>query len=287
MTPLRRRMIEDMQLRNFSPHTQAAYVRAVTKFAKHFGQSPDRLGPEEVRAYLVHMVQQRRVSWSLYNQTLCALRFYYHTTLGRDRLLESIPCPKEQKTLPVVLSADEVRQFFDAIRNVKHRAMFMTAYAAGLRVSELVGLRVEDIDSSRMLIRVRQGKGRKDRYVKLAKRLLKVLRMYWKARRPSSWLFPGKCLDRPMNPKVVAMICQQIRKRAKLSKHVTVHTLRHSYATHLLDAGTDLRTIQVLLGHRSIKTTALYTHVSQAKIESTPSPLDLLEPDEEDDSATS
>ncbi len=285
MTPLRQRMIEDMQLRNFSPHTQVAYVRAVAKFAKHFARSPDRLGPEEVRAYLVGMVG-RRVSWSLYNQTLCALRFYYHTTLGRDHLLESIPCPKEQKTLPVVLSADEVRRFLDAIRNLKHRAMFMTAYAAGLRVSELVGLQVEDIDSSRMLIRVRQGKGRKDRYVKLAKRLLEVLRMYWKARHPSSWLFPGKYLDRPMNPKVVAMICQQIRKRAKLRKHVTVHTLRHSYATHLLDAGTDLRTIQVLLGHRSIKTTALYTHVSQAKIKSTPSPLDLLEPEGEEDATS-
>ncbi len=286
MTPLRQRMIEDMQLRNFSPHTREAYVRAVAKFAKHFAHPPDRLGPEEVRAYLVDMVQRRRVSWSLYNQTLCALRFYYHTTLGRDHLLKSIPCPKGQKRFPVVLSTNEVSRFLDVITNLKHRAMFMTAYSAGPRVSELVALRVSDIDSSRMLIRIRQGKGRKDRYVKLADRLLVVLRDYWKAYHPTAWLFPGKHHDRPIHRVTVAIVCRQIGKRAGLRKRVTVHMLRHSYATHLLDAGTDLRIIQALLGHRSIKTTALYTHVSQAKIESTPSPLDLLEPERQEDATS-
>jgi integrase/recombinase XerD len=286
MTALRQRMIEDMQLRNFSPHTQEAYVRAVAKFAKHFGRAPDLLGPVEVRAYLVDMVGRRRVSWSLYNQALCALRFYYHTTLGRDQLLKSIPCPKEEKRLPVVLITNEVSRFFDAITNLKHRAMFMTAYSAGPRVSELVSLLVDDIDSSRMLISIRQGKGRKDRYVKLADRLLEVLRDYWKAYRPSRWLFPGNHHDKPIHRVTVAIVCRQIGKRAGLRKRVTVHMLRHSYATHLLDAGTDLRTIQVLLGHRSIKTTALYTHVSQAKIESTPSPLDLLEPERQEDATS-
>jgi len=270
-------MIQDMQLRNFSPHTQKAYVRAVAKFAQFFGTSPDLLSPEQVRTYLVHLVQQKRASWSFYNQTLCALRFYYHTTLGKDCLLAGIPCPKEQKKLPVVLSTSEVTRFFNAITNLKHRAMFMAAYAGGLRVSELVGLRVRDIDSQRMMIRICQGKGRKDRFVPLSTRLLEVLRAYWTARRPTGWLFPGKFPDRPIHPRAVHLICRRITRRAGLNKHVTVHTLRHSYATHLLDTGTDLRTIQVLLGHRNIKTTARYTHVSPAKLGSIPSPLDLLD----------
>lgn len=277
MTPTRARMIEDMQLRNFSPHTQKAYVRAVAKFAQFFNQSPDRLGPEEVRAYLIHLVQQRKLAWGTYNQTLCALRFYYHTTLGKDGSLAGVPCPKVQKKLPVVLSTSEVGRFFNAITNLKHRAMFMAAYACGLRVSELVGLRVGDIDSTRMMIRVFQGKGRKDRYVPLAIRLLEILRAYWAARRPTGWLFPGKFPDRPIHPRAVHLIGHKIAKRAGLTKRVTVHALRHSYATHLLDAGTDLRTIQVLLGHRNIKTTARYTHVSPAKLGSIPSPLDLLD----------
>jgi len=276
MTRLRKRMIEDMQMRNFSPCTQEVYVRAVAKFAAFFGLPPERLGPGEVRVYLLHLVQERRVSWSLYNQTLCALRFFYQTTLGRKHLLDGIPCPKEQKRLPAVLSPEEVRRFLEAITNLKHRALFMTVYAAGLRASEVLGLRPEDIDSSRMLIRVRQGKGHKDRYVKLSAKLLDVLREYWKRSRPRPWLFPGQYPEKPIVRNVLCELCNRIAKRAGLSKRVTVHTLRHSYATHLLDAGTDLRTIQVLLGHRSIKTTALYTHVSPAKIESTPSPLDLL-----------
>lgn len=277
MTPTRVRMIEDMQLRNFSPHTQRAYVRAVATFAQFFGKSPDLLGPEEVRTYLIHLVQQRQVSWSFYNQTLCALRFYYQATLGKEGLLTGIPCPKPQKKLPVVLSVPEVSRFFNVITNIKHRALLMTAYASGLRVSELIALCIKDIDSARMMIHVRQGKGGKDRYVKLSSRLLKVLRAYWRTRQPTQWLFPGRFPNQPIHQTSVNLICQQIAQRAKLGKRVTIHTLRHSYATHLLDAGTDLRTIQALLGHRSIKTTALYTHVSQAKLESTPSPLDLID----------
>ena len=277
MTPTRTRMIEDMQMRNLSPHTQRAYVSAVARFATFFQKSPEQLGPEDVRTYLLHIVHKRRASWSFYNQTLCALRFLYHTTLVRPHLLDGIPCPKKAKRLPVILSPDEVQRFLSVINNPKHRALFMTAYAAGLRVSELVNLRVEDIDSARMLIRVRQGKGFKDRYGKLADRLLIELREYWKIRRPTTWLFPGEHPDRPIHTSTVTRLCGDIANRAALGKHVSVHTLRHSFATHLLDHGTDLRTIQVLLGHRALSTTAIYTHVSQAKLQSTPSPLDLLE----------
>ncbi|MGD2111355.1 MAG: tyrosine-type recombinase/integrase [Phycisphaerae bacterium] len=277
MTPLRTRMVEDMKMRNLSPHTQRVYVSVVARFAAFFQKSPEELEPEDIRTYLLHIVNERRASWSFYNQTLCALRFVYHTTLGRPHLLDGIPCPKKTKRLPVILSPEEVRRFFSVIRNPKHRALFMTAYAAGLRVSELVNLRVEDIDSARMLIRVRQGKGFKDRYVKLADRLLIELREYWRLRRPTTWLFPGEHPDRPIHASTVNRLCSDIANRAALGKHVSVHTLRHSFATHLLDHGTDLRTIQVLLGHRALSTTAIYTHVSQAKLQSTPSPLDLLE----------
>lgn len=283
MTPLRQRMIEDMNLRNLAPLTVRTYVERVAKFAQHFGKSPERLGPAEVRAYLVHLVHDRHVSWSYYNQALCALRFLYNVTLGDDRILKGIVCPKQEKRLPVVLSLEEVGQFFQAVSNLKHRAILMTAYAAGLRVSEVVALRAEDIDSRRMVIRVRQAKGRKDRYVMLSPRLLDFLREYWKAlrRRPelrsSPWLFPGQDPDRPMTSKPVHVACKAAREVSGLSKHVTVHTLRHSFATHLLEAGTDIRTIQILLGHRNIKTTALYTHVSTATLEATLSPLDRLD----------
>jgi integrase/recombinase XerD len=278
MTPLRQRMLEDMQLRNLSPQTQRAYVRAVAKLAQFYQKSPDQLQREEVRAYLVHLVQKRQVSFSLYNQIRCALRFLYQVTLGREWVLDRIVCQKVAKRLPVVLSRAEMAQFFAAIRWLKDRAMFMTVYGAGLRVSELVALRVCDIDSQRMVIRVQQGKGRKDRYVMLSPKLLEVLRAYWKKYRPTDWLFPGKDGTRPRNPLSVLQRCQRIARRAGLTKRVTVHTLRHSFATHLLEAGTDIRTIQALLGHRSLRTTALYTYVSMERVLATKSPLDLLPP---------
>lgn len=286
MTALRQRMIEELKLRNFAVNTQDAYLRAVTKFAEHFGKSPDQLGKDEVRTYLLHLVEHRQASWSTYNIALCALRFLYHVVLGRDSLLAGVPFPKGEKKLPMVLSMGEVAQFFRVIRNPKHRAMFMTMYSGGLRVSEVVGLKASDIDSARMLIWIRQGKGRKDRCVGLSKRLLLLLREYWKARRPTVYLFPGRFPDKPMATATVGMLCRKIAKKAGLKKHVTPHTLRHSYATHLLERGTDLRTIQVLLGHRSIKTTALYTHVSRKTLQSTPSPLDLLDLESEDKKAS-
>lgn len=283
MTPLRQRMIEDMNLRNLASRTIDVYVDRVAKFARYFGKSPEQLGTADVRAYLLYLVHERHVSWSYYNQALCALRFLYNVTLGKEWILRSIVCPKGEKKLPVVLSPAEVSQFFLAITNLKHRAIFMTAYAAGLRVSEVVALRVEDIDSRRMVIRVRQAKGRKDRYVMLSPRLLELLREYWKTsrkrqvHRSSPYLFPGAHADRPMTSTPVHIACKAAREASGLSKHVTTHTLRHSFATHLLENGTDIRTIQVLLGHRNIKTTALYTHVSTATLEATQSPLDRLD----------
>jgi integrase/recombinase XerD len=279
MTPLRRRMIDDMTLRNFTPATIEAYVRCVVRFARHFRSSPDLLGPEQVRSYLLHLLQERHVSQSYYKLTRCALRFFYRETLGRDDVPQSLAPVKQPRTLPVVLGPDELTRFFAAITNLKHRALLMTAYAAGLRVSEVTRLRVADIDSARMVIRVRHGKGQKDRYVMLSPRLLEVLRAYWTAARPGDFLFPGAAADRPLTTGSVRKVCYRARRAAGLDKHVTVHTLRHSFATHLLESGTDLRTIQVLLGHRSFSTTARYVHVATASLPATRSPFDRLDLD--------
>ena len=277
MTPLRLRMTQDMQLRNFAPGSVEVYVNCVARFARHFGTSPESLGPEDVRAFLLHLIEQRRVSWSYYNLHLQALRFLYNVTLGRDWVLKHIACPKRPRRLPVVLGPDELCRFFAAVGSLKHRASLMTAYAAGLRVAEVATLRVGDIDSRRMVLRVQQGKGRKDRYVMLSPVLLEVLRAYWKAERPQTWLFPNPSGDGPLTPSAVMKACRRARRASGLEKRVTVHTLRHSFATHLLEAGTDLRTIQVLLGHDSPRTTAVYTHVSPAAVRATVSPLDRLD----------
>src|SRR5512135_294615 len=265
MTPLRRRMIEDMRLKNLAPRTIEIYTGRVVAFARHFGRSPDALGREEVRSFLLHLVQEKHVSWSVYNQTVAALRFLYEVTLDRQGVLVRVPCPKQPKRLPTVLS-------------IKHRAILMTANTAGLRISEVVALRVDDLDSQRMVLRVRQGKGRKDRNVMLSPRLLALLREYWKVARPAEWLFPGEIPGRPITVGTVHRICVQAAQAAGLGKHVTIHTLRHSFATHLLEAGTDIRTIQMLLGHRNLKTTEIYAHVAPTALETTPSPLDRLAP---------
>src|SRR4051795_11667883 len=220
MTPLRQRMIEDVKLRNLAPRTIQVYVERVATFAKYFGKSPDRLGSADVRAYLLFLVNKKHASWCYYNQALCALRFLFRVTLGKDWVLEGVPFPKKQKKLPVVLSPAEVAQFFEAIPSLKYRALLMTAYAAGLRVSEVVALRVDDIDSRRMVIRIRQAKGRKDRYVMLSPRLLELLREYWKAARPTTWLFPGLDPDRPISAAAVMKACRQPRRASGLEKHV-------------------------------------------------------------------
>jgi integrase/recombinase XerD len=279
MTPLRRRMIEDMQVRNLSPVTQRCYVHAVTKFSRHFNRSPDRLGLEEIRAYQIHLTTTG-VSWAGFNVAVCALRFFYGVTLDRTAIVERIPYARKRRQLPVILSADEVARFFAAVPSLKHRTALMTAYAAGLRVSEVVRLTIADIDSRRMLIRVEQGKGGSDRYVMLSPQLLIVLRAYWRETRPAHWLFPGQDDSRPLDPSVLQATCRTARAAAKLGKPVTVHTLRHSFATHLLEAGTDIRIIQVLLGHRDLSTTARYTLVAVTTIGNTASPFDRLKLEE-------
>ena len=235
MTPLRQRMIEDMRLRNYADKTIEVYVERVATFAKHFGKSPERLDAADVRAYLLFLIQEKNASWSYYGQAICALRLLYRVTLGKNWVVEGVASPRKGQKLPVVLSLDEVTQFFEGIAGLKHRAILMTAYAAGLRISEVVGLRVADIDSRRMTIRICQGKGRKDRDVMLSPRLLVVLRAYWKATRPTDWLFPGNVPGRPITDGSVHRICVRAALTAGLDKHVTIHTLRHSFATHLLN----------------------------------------------------
>jgi site-specific recombinase XerD len=270
-------MIEDMTLRNLSPHTVEAYVRAVAQFSKHFGRSPEQLSGEDARQYLLHLVRDRHASWSRYNLARCGLRFFYCVTLGRDEHFEKLPCAKVPKRLPTVLSPEELRRLFDVARDPKHKALLMTLYGAGLRISEALALRPADIDARRMLVHVRLGKGAKDRMVKLSAQLLATLRDYWKLRRPTSWLFPrGSDPERPMEDGTAYRAVVRAARRAGITRRVTPHTLRHSYATHLLDAGTDLRTIQLLLGHRNLKTTSLYVHVSQAKLNFAANPLDRL-----------
>jgi len=276
MTTLRQRMIEDLQVRNRSPHTIRSYVACIAHFARHFGKSPELLGPEEIRQYQVYLVNERRVSLSYLIQIVAALRFLYCVTLQRDWAIRHIAYPKQPKRLPVVLSQAEVRRLFDAIRSPRHLAILMTAYAAGLRLSEVTQLRITDIDSSRMVIRVRQGKGHKDRYVMLAPTLLEVLRLHWRRERPATWLFPGQHPDQPICNHVVQEVCRKAGIAAGLKKPVTVRTLRHSFATHLLESGKDIRIIQTLLGHRNVRTTEVYTYVSTETVRAAESPLESL-----------
>jgi site-specific recombinase XerD len=276
MTPLRKRMIEALELRGVSPKTLQLYVDCVARFARHFGKSPEKLGAEEVRIYLLYLVQERKVAWGTYKQALAALRFLYRWVLQRGEVVQDIRAPRPERRLPVVLSFEEVHRFFAAIPSFKHRTLLMFAYAAGLRISEAASVRVADIDSQRMVIRVVQGKRRKDRYTILSPLLLKMLRHYWWAARPKDYLFPGRGRSGVVRSSTLQRACIEAQQSAGLGKEVTPHTLRHSFATHLLEAGTDLRIIQELLGHASPRTTALYTHVSTQLISKTKSPLDLL-----------
>jgi integrase/recombinase XerD len=275
MSPLRRRMIEDMTVRNLSPATQRSYISAVSKFSRYFGRSPDKLELEDVRAFQVHLVSTG-ISWPALNQIVCALRFFYGVTLGEAVIPERIPYAREPSKLPTVLSPDEVVQFLEAVSSLKCRAALTCGYAAGLRASEVAGLMVADIDSTRGVILVRHGKGAKDRNVMLSPQLLDILRTYWRLARPRLYLFPGRDEDRPIDPTVLHAACRSAAKAAGLSKRVTLHTLRHSFATHLLENGTDIRIIQVLLGHNNLSSTARYTQVATHTIRATQSPLDRL-----------
>jgi len=277
MTSLRRRMIEDMQIRNLAVNTQKSYVEQVSQFARHFQKSPELLGPEHIRAYQVHLTNEKKLSTGSITIAISALRFLYGVTLKKDwSFRDLIPAPKAPKKLPVILSPEEVLQFLDCVRSRKHRAILTTCYAAGLRISEAVALTPPTVDSKRMVIRVEQGKGRRDRYVMLSPKLLEVLRAWWRVEKPKDWLFSGDFPGRHITRFAVEKECQKAHRICKISKPITPHSLRHAFAVHLLEQGTDIRTIQLLLGHRSLATTAKYLRIATSKVCSTSSPLDLL-----------
>ncbi len=277
MTSLRQRMFEDMQVRNLSPHTQRAYVENVSRFARHFGRSPAALGPEEIRAYQVYLTNQKKLAPSSLGIAVCALRFLYKVTLKKAWSFDDvIPAPKKPVILPVVLSPDEVVHFLECVKRPAHRIILTTCYAAGLRISEAVRLRPTDVDSRRMVIRVEQGKGQHDRYVMLSPKLLAILRDWWRVHRPPHWLFPGARPEHPITSHAVRQACQRAHRRCRLPKPITPHSMRHAFAVHLLEAGTDIRTIQLLLGHRRLETTARYLRVATLKVCATTSPLEWL-----------
>ena len=276
MTSLRLRMLEDMSIRNLAENTQISYLQQVSSYARHFKRSPERLGPEEVRAYQVHLIEDRKLMPSSISIATSALRFLYKVTLKQAWTPDEIPMPKKPFKLPIVLSPDEVLHFLGCIHSLKHRTILTTAYAAGLRVSEATHLKITDIDSKRMVLRVDQGKGNKDRYVMLSPRLLDDLRTYWKVARPQTWMFPGDIEGRPITRDAVGLACDTARRASGITKPITPHSLRHAFATHLLENGTDVRTIQMLLGHRSLATTSRYLKIATSTVCATTSPLDLL-----------
>jgi integrase/recombinase XerD len=278
MTRLRQRMTEDMQVRNLAPNTQMSYVQQVSLFARHFNKSPELLGPEDIRAYQVYLTNERKLAPGSVLIAVAALRFLYKVSLKKDWSFEDmIPAPKQPQKLPVVLSSEEVLQFLGCVGSTKHRAILTTCYAAGLRISEVVHLKPTDIDSQRMVIRVEQGKGQKDRYVMLSPKLLETLRSYWRAVRPQGgWLFEGDIAGQPITTSAVELACRNARRLSRIRKPIKPHSMRHAFAVHLLESGTDVRTIQLLLGHRSLATTARYLRIATSKVCSASSPLDLL-----------
>jgi integrase/recombinase XerD len=275
VSPLRQRMIDDMTIRNMSANTQEIYIRAVVGLSAFHRRSPDKLTLEDVRDYQLHLVARGLKPASI-NMYISGLRFFYATTLGQRHLACQIPMARKQDPLPTVLSPGEVERFLKAVKTMKMRAAFMTIYAAGLRVSELTALTVSDIDSARMVINVRQAKGGKDRHIMLSSQLLGALRDYWKHTRPSHWLFPGSHPLRPITKRRLQLACREALKTAGIGKPVTVHTLRHSFATHLLEQRVDIRVIQDLLGHRDIRSTTRYTRVAVETILQVQTPLDFL-----------
>jgi site-specific recombinase XerD len=279
MTELRQRMIRDMKIRGLSNSTIKTYVYHVANIARHYNKSPAVLTIDEIKKYLVHLKDEQKNSWSARNQLVAALNFLYKTTLNDTTRLLNMPPRKKPKRLPEVLSREEVKRVINAPDNIKHRMLLKTAYSAGLRVSELVCLRPENIDSKRMLIRVEKGKGQKDRYTILSSSLLKELRIYWKKVKPVDWLFPSswhQYTKDHMHKTSVMKIYNAAKKKAGVTRGKGIHTLRHSFATHLLEAGYDIKTIQALLGHQNIRSTLVYIHVSKRNIALVKSPFDLI-----------
>ena len=273
---LRQRMIEDMRVRNFAPNTQESYLSQVSLFARHFAKSPEQLGPEEIRAYQIYLAEERKVSVGTRIVAVSALRFFYAVTLQRDWTVQLIPTPKKDHRLPVILSPQEVLQLLQAAPSFPHHVIFSTMYGTGMRVSEALHLRAADIDSQRMMIRIELSKGHKGRDVQLSPKLLELLRCYWRKVRPGEWMFPGEIPDHPLTRAAVGDAVAQASQRAGLKKHTSPHSFRHAYAVHLLEAGTDVRRIQLLLGHRSLSTTARYLRLATTTVCATTSPLDLL-----------
>jgi site-specific recombinase XerD len=278
MKPLRQRMTEDMQVRNLALNTQTSYVQQVSLFARYFNKSPEQLGPEDIRTYQLHLTNEKKLAPGSVLIAVAALRFLYKVSLKKDWTFEdAIPGPKKPQKLPVVLSPEEILRFLGCVGNTKQRTILTTCYAAGLRISEAVHLKPTDIDSQRMVIRVEQGKGQKDRYVMLSPKLLETLRSYWRAVRPNGgWIFEGDMPGQPITRSAVELACQKARQVSGIRKQISPHSMRHAFAVHLLESGTDVRTIQLLLGHRSLATTARYLRIATSKVCSTSSPLDLL-----------
>ena len=277
MTELRRRMIQAMTIRGFSPRTHESYIAAVRGLAKHYRRPPDQLSVEEVQAYLAHMITVRGLSSSTCNIAAQAFRFLYHATLGRDAVDFEVPSPRQPQRLPEILSREEVARLIEAPPNPKHRLLLATTYAAGLRVSEAVRLKVSDVDRGRMTLRVEQGKGRKDRVVPLSRRLLDQLEAFWKTEPPGVWLFPNRQRTRPVDITLAQKVFMRAKLRTGITKRCGIHGLRHAFATHLIESGADVPTVQRFLGHRSVSTTMRYFHLSQARLATIRSPLDLLD----------
>jgi site-specific recombinase XerD len=276
LTALTRRMADDMLIRNKATSTIDSYTWHVDQFVEHFGKPAEQLGPEEIRQYQLYLIKEKNVGWSNFNQAVCGLRFLYRFTVPRKWHIKMIPFGKRPKKLPAVLGQQEVERLLKCVHYPKHRTVLTTLYAAGLRLSEATHLKIPDIDSQRMLLNIAYGKGAKQRLVPLSPRLLKELREYWKLTRPPNYLFPGKTSDVPLSSATIQKACKAAVRQAGILKQVTPHTLRHSYATGLLEAGVDLLTIGKLLGHTSFTTTMVYLHVRRPHLDSTPSPLDWL-----------
>lgn len=275
-------MDRELRIRGYAENTRKSYIGNMRCFVRHFMRPPDELTAEHVKEYQLFLTKEKQVSWSTFNVHVCAIRFFYREVLRVEWDVEHIPYQKRGRRLPVVLSCEEVRALLDVTTNLKHRTLLMVIYSAGLRPSEAVHLQLADIDSGRMMIRVDQGKGRKDRYVMLSERLLLTLRRYWREYQPTLWLFPGQDPSCPLTRGSLEKLFTRAKKKAGIQKPVTPHSLRHSFATHLLERGVNIRVIQRLLGHRSLRSTEIYTHVAETYVRDTKSPLDDLLPDVED-----